>query len=98
VTATWLPKIDCTASAVPPMPSPVNPSPAMIGFAFSLSITNHSSAEATTQARQAISIAKANDPVATMPRIVAHAPMIITPSRPRCQTPERWASTPASVT
>ena len=70
----------------------------MIGLAPSFSITNQSRTEAATQSTQAIAMAAGNEPVSTMPRIVAQAPMIITPSRPRCQTPARCAMTPAMVT
>ena len=51
----------------------------MIGLAPSFSITNQSRTEAATQSTQAIAMAAGNEPVSTMPRIVAHAPMIITP-------------------
>jgi hypothetical protein len=70
----------------------------MIGLALSFSMTNHSSADAMTQARHEISIAKTNEPVAMMPRTVAQAPMIMIPSSPRFHTPDRCARTPAMVT
>jgi len=98
VTVAWLPKIDWTASAVPPMPRPVSPRPAIIGLAFNLSMTNQRSTEASTQAMMAMRMAAPTDFVSMMPRIVAQAPMIIRPSRPRFQTPARCAITPASVT
>ena len=70
----------------------------MIGLAFNLSITNHSRTEASMQSTIAMRSAAATDFVTMMPTIVAQAPMIISPSRPRFQTPARCAMTPASVT
>ena len=96
--AAWLPKIDSIASVVPPRPRPVRPRPAMIWFALSFSTTNQKRTEATMHTPTAISNASTIDCVNTMPRIVAQAPAIISPSRPRCQMPARCAITPASVT
>ena len=70
----------------------------MMGFACSFSITNQSKTEAATQNATAIRMAARKEPVSTIPTIVAQAPIIITPSRPRCQTPARCAMTPARVT
>ena len=70
----------------------------MIGLALSPSITNQRRTEASTHEATAIRSATRNEPVSTIPSTVAQAPMIMTPSSPRCQTPARCAMTPAMVT
>ena len=70
----------------------------MIGLARSFSMTNHSSAEASTQRTMPMPMPTSSEPPCTVPSTAEQAPMIISPSRPRCQMPARWASTPASVT
>ena len=70
----------------------------MIGFARSFSITNQSSSEPSTQTPIATASPNATDDDCLEATTAAHAPAIIKPSRPKCGMPERWASTPASVT
>ncbi len=46
----------------------------------------------------AMAMPPTSDPVATVPSTEAQAPVIISPSRPRCQMPARWANMPAMAT
>ncbi len=61
-------------------------------------MTNHSSTESSTQTTIAIAMPAPTDDDCFEPTTAAHAPAIISPSRPRFQMPARAANTPPSVT
>ena len=70
----------------------------MIGLARSFSITNQRRTEPRTHSTMARPSPTTIDWVSTTPITEAQQPTIISPSRPRCQMPEREARTPAMVT